>query len=99
MFHPKLILLTSPKHSRLCVSSANLTVSGQLRNLEVAAAFDSSISGHIGVIAEAAAYFRRLAADAPAHVAEAIFDAAVSAISEDAMYRLRLASSTTSTNH
>lgn len=83
VFHSKLILLTSQKQARLCVSSANLTVSGQLRNLECAAVFDSNIAGHNAVIAEACEYFRRIVAKAPQHMVEAVFDAtAVVATSE-----------------
>jgi hypothetical protein len=75
VFHPKLILLSSAKRVRLCVSSANLTVSGQLRNLESAAVFDSGIPGHTPVIGEAIRYLRRLSEEVPVHLAEAVFDA------------------------
>ena len=71
-FHPKVILLSGPDGARLSVSSANLTADGQLRNLEVAVAFDSNLDGHLAPMHEAGELFRRLALDAPPHAAAAV---------------------------
>jgi hypothetical protein len=71
-FHPKLLLAVGEDHARLCVSSANLTADGQMRNVEIAMAFDSHLDGHRRPIHDAGELFRRLAIDAPAHTAAAI---------------------------
>jgi hypothetical protein len=71
-FHPKVMLLTGSEGSRLCVSSANLTGDGQLRNLEAAIAFDSHLDGHVGPMHDAGDMFRALALDAPSHAAAAV---------------------------
>lgn len=81
-FHPKLLLVTGPEGARLCVSSANLTADGQLRNAESAIAFDSNLSGHRRPILEAGDLFRRLSEEAPPHTAGAI-QAALTALPED----------------
>jgi hypothetical protein len=81
-FHPKLVLVTGSNGARLCVSSANLTPDGQLRNAESAIAFDSSLSGHRRPIHDAGDVFRRLAANAPAHTAAAI-QAALAALPDN----------------
>ena len=65
-FHPKVLLVTGADGARLCVSSANLTPDGQLRNAESLIAFDSQLSGHLRPILDAGELFRRLSADAPA---------------------------------
>ena len=74
-FHPKLMLLTGETGTRLCLSSANLTVDGQLRNLECGIVLDWSISSHQGAIVEAASFVRRLSEHTPAPTAEAILAA------------------------
>ena len=71
-FHPKLLLASGPDGARLCVSSANLTPDGQLRNAESAIAFDASLAGHSGPILEAAELFRRLSEGTPPYTAAAI---------------------------
>ncbi len=89
-FHPKLLLVSGPDGARLCVSSANLTADGQLRNAESAIAFDAGLAGHRRPIAEAGDLFRRLSAEAPPHTAGAI-QAAVAALpegDEESRYRL-----------
>ncbi len=74
-FHSKLILLTGGHGARLCVSSANLTPDGLMRNAETLIAFDSHVSGHTAPILEAGELFRRLSETAPAHTASAILAA------------------------
>ena len=90
-FHPKLLLVSGREGARLCVSSANLTADGQLRNAESAIAFDASLSGHRRPILEAGDLFRRLSAEAPPHTASAI-QAAVATlpeeVEEESPYRL-----------
>ena len=82
-FHPKLFLLAGEEGTRACVSSANLTVDGQLRNVESAIAFDSSVPEHRQPIADLASFVRTITERAaPADSAEAIM-AALAAI--DAM--------------
>jgi hypothetical protein len=81
-FHPKLFLLAGEDGARACVTSANLTVDGQLRNVESAVALDSSVADHRQPLIETAAFVRETAlAVAPAHTAEAIM-AALAAIDE-----------------
>ena len=80
-FHPKLILLSGREGSRLCVSSANLTADGLMRNAESLIAFDSHLKGHTAPILQAGEFFRRLSEDAPAHTAAAI-QAALSRLPE-----------------
>lgn len=75
VFHPKIMLLTGQASQRLVVSSANLTVSGQLRNLEVVAVLDSEAKAHRTAIAQAAEFIRRVADQAPSHVREAVIAA------------------------
>lgn len=74
-FHPKLVFLTGEEHSRLCVSSANLTVDGQLRNVEGAVVLDSETPGHQRALASAADFIRELAVNAPAHTVDALLAA------------------------
>jgi hypothetical protein len=81
-FHPKVLLVTGANGARLCVSSANLTPDGQLRNAESLIAFDSQLSGHLRPILDAADLFRRLSADAPPHTAAAI-QAALATLPDD----------------
>lgn len=81
-FHPKLLLVSGREGARLCVSSANLTPDGQLRNAESAIAFDANLAGHRRPIAEAGDLFRRLSAEAPPHTASAI-QAALAALPEE----------------
>lgn len=81
-FHPKVMLLTGREGARLCVSSANLTADGQLRNAESAIAFDSAISGHVRPILQAGDLFGRLSKDVPAHTAAAV-QAALAALPDD----------------
>lgn len=71
-FHPKVLLLSGREGARLCVSSANLTPDGQLRNAESLIAFDWHLAGHQQPIRDAADFFRRLSDGAPAHTAAAI---------------------------
>jgi hypothetical protein len=71
-FHPKLLLVSGREGARLCISSANLTADGQLRNAESAIAFDASMAGHRRPVLEAGDLFRRLSAEAPPHTASAI---------------------------
>lgn len=88
-FHPKLMLLTGEGGTRLCVSSANLTVDGQLRNLEDAIVLDSTIDSHQSAIADAATFIRRLSEHTPAPTAEALLTALepVTAASDGATVR------------
>lgn len=90
-FHPKLLLISGRDGARLCVSSANLTAHGQLRNAESAIAFDANLPGHRRPILEAGELFRRLSAEAPPHTAGAI-QAALAAlpdgVEEESRYRL-----------
>jgi hypothetical protein len=74
-FHPKVILLSGREGARLCVSSANLTADGLMRNTESLIAFDSHVTGHTAPILQSGDLFRRLSVDAPAHSAEAILSA------------------------
>ncbi|MGO9901697.1 MAG: hypothetical protein ACLP0J_18870 [Solirubrobacteraceae bacterium] len=74
-FHPKLILLTGRDGARLCVSSANLTADGLMRNAESLIAFDSHLKGHTAPILQAGELFRRLSEHSPAHSAAAILAA------------------------
>jgi hypothetical protein len=73
-FHPKLILLAGTEGQRLCVSSANLTADGLLRNLEVGAGFDSGEPSHRQVIRQGAEFLRRLSQEeeCPPHTAELV---------------------------
>ena len=90
-FHPKVLLVTGSAGARLCVSSANLTADGQLRNAESAIAFDSNLAGHVRPILDAGQLFGRLSADAPAHTADAILQGLASLpddTGEDSPYRL-----------
>ncbi len=80
-FHPKVLLLSGRERARLCVSSANLTPDGQLRNAESLIAFDWHLVGHQQPIRDAADFFRRLSDGAPAHTAAAI-QHAISALPE-----------------
>src|SRR3954462_13022275 len=77
-FHPKVLLVTGSAGARLCVSSANLTADGQLRNAESAIAFDSHVAGHARAFLDAGELCRRLSVDAPAHTAAAIQQALAS---------------------
>src|SRR3954465_15636948 len=52
-FHPKVLLVAGTGGARLCVSSANLTPGGQLRNAESMIAFDSQLNGHLRSILDA----------------------------------------------
>lgn len=74
-FHPKLILLTGREGARLCVSSANLTADGLMRNAESLIAFDSHLKGHTRPILQAGEFFRRLSEDIPGHTAAAVLAA------------------------
>jgi hypothetical protein len=89
-FHPKVILASGAEGARLCVSSANLTADGQLRNAESAIAFDSHLAGHERPIIDAGDLFRRLSEGAPAHTAAAIQEALASLpdAGDDGPYRL-----------
>lgn len=73
-FHPKLILLAGAEGQRLCVSSANLTADGLLRNLEVGVGLDSAEPSHRQVIRQGAEFLRRLSQeeDCPPHTAELV---------------------------
>ncbi len=75
-FHPKLIYLSGPDGERLCVSSANLTAAGQLRNVESAVVLESSCDDHGRAILQAREFLRELSARQPSHVAEAILSGA-----------------------
>ena len=83
-FHPKLILLSGDKATRLCVSSANLTVDGQLRNLEAGIVLDTSVEEHLPALADAGAFLRRLGEHAPAATAEALLAAVAPIPASDA---------------
>jgi hypothetical protein len=75
-FHPKLFLLAGEAGARACVTSANLTVDGQLRNVEGAIALDSSVREHRTPIADLASFVRVIVEQAaPAHSAEAVMAA------------------------
>lgn len=74
-FHPKLIMLTGSEGCRLCASSANLTVDGQLRNLEAAIVLDGRVDAHATAIADAAGFFRRISDEMPAPTADALLAA------------------------
>jgi hypothetical protein len=90
-FHPKLLLVSGKESARLCVSSANLTADGQLRNAESAIAFDASLAGHRRPILEAGDLFRRLSAESPPHTAAAIQAALAPLVEEgeeESPYRL-----------
>lgn len=71
-FHPKLILLHGAETTRLCVSSANLTVDGQMRNVETAIALDAGEPTHRRAIADAASFFRAIGVHAPPHTLDAL---------------------------
>jgi hypothetical protein len=72
VFHPKLIMLSGKDGVRLCVSSANMTAHGQLRNVEVAAVVDSRVEGHAGALYAAAEFLLEVARrTAPEHALEA----------------------------
>ena len=66
-FHPKLILLTGRDGARLCVSSANLTADGLMRNAESADRLRLAPRGHTAPILQAGELFRRLSEPGPAH--------------------------------
>jgi hypothetical protein len=73
VFHPKIILLTSKDGARLCISSANLTAHGQLRNVESAVALDTSVEEHRGAIHEAGVFLSEVGRlTAPVYTQEAI---------------------------
>jgi hypothetical protein len=84
-FHPKLILLHGEEGTRACVCSANLTVDGQLRNVEGGVVLDSSQPGHQVALDAAASFVRRIAADAPAHTVDALIAALPAAANGDAL--------------
>lgn len=84
-FHPKLIFLTGEEHTRLCVSSANLTVDGQLRNVEGAVVLDSETPGHQAALADAADFARELGTHAPAHTVDALLAALPAAPDRDTL--------------
>ncbi|MDX6452891.1 MAG: hypothetical protein QOH16_2940 [Gaiellaceae bacterium] len=84
-FHPKLILLHGEEGTRACVSSANLTVDGQLRNVEGGIVLDSRQPGHLVALDVAASFVRRIAADAPAHTVDALIAALPAAADPDAL--------------
>ncbi len=83
-FHPKLMLLTGSDGCRLCVSSSNLTVDGQLRNLEAAIVLDGSVGDHASAITDAAGFFRRISSEIPPPSADALL-AALEPIPTDAV--------------
>ena len=72
VFHPKIIYLSGPEKQIACVSSANLTASGQLRNLETAAVIESDEDEHQRALSEVASFLMELAADQPPNVAESL---------------------------
>jgi hypothetical protein len=74
-FHPKLILLHGKDGTRLCVSSANLTVDGQMRNVETAIVVDAREPAHQSAIAAASGFLRALGEHAPAHTLDALIGA------------------------
>jgi hypothetical protein len=74
-FHPKLMFLSGEDATRVCVSSANLTIDGQLRNLEAGVVLDSTVDAHRQAIADANGFLRRLSRDAPPHTADALLAA------------------------
>jgi hypothetical protein len=76
-FHPKLILLTGEEGMRACISSANLTVDGQLRNVESAIVLDSREAGHKAALAAAASFVRAVAeaTQTPPHTLDALLAA------------------------
>jgi hypothetical protein len=59
-FHPKLLMLAGAEGVRACISSANLTVEGQLRNIESAFVLDSGEDEHLAPLAGARAFLRRI---------------------------------------
>lgn len=74
-FHPKLMLLVGDDGVRACISSANLTVDGQLRNIESALFLDGVESTHLQALTDVSDFVRRIADTAPAHTAEAVLAA------------------------
>jgi len=74
VFHPKLIHLTREDRQVACVSSANLTAAGQLRNLETAVVLDSEDETHRSALAQINQFERQLAESQPEHITEALFD-------------------------
>ena len=74
-FHPKLMFLSGEERTRICVSSANLTIDGQLRNLEAGVVLDSTVDAHRTAIADGNAFLRRVGAVAPPHTGEALLAA------------------------
>lgn len=80
VFHPKIAFLSSSAASRLVVSSANLTVSGQLRNLEVATVLETTLDSHVNAVIDAAGFLNRLTDYMPIHAAEAISAATASTL-------------------
>lgn len=84
-FHPKLIFLHGERGTRACVSSANLTVDGQLRNVEVAVTLDSSEDGHRAALRDAASFLRRVGTEAPAHTVDALIAALPAAVDPDTL--------------
>lgn len=84
-FHPKLILLGGTDGHRLCVSSANLTPDGQLRNLEVGVCFDSGEPSHRRVIGQGARFLKRISQgdECPPHTVELVERATRQAIELD----------------
>ena len=85
VFHPKLIFLHGEAGTRACISSANLTVDGQMRNVEAAVAIDSSEPGHEAALHDAADFIRHVGADAPAHTVDALVAALPAAADRDTL--------------
>jgi hypothetical protein len=85
-FHPKLFLLAGESGVRACIASANLTVDGQLRNVESAIVLDSTVPDHRRALVAVGAFLRGVTRErAPAHTADAIMAAldVVDAVPDD----------------
>jgi hypothetical protein len=74
-FHPKIVFLHGKSGTRAVISSANLTVGGQFRNIESAIVLDSSRPDHVAPLADLADFFRRVGDSVPAPALEGLLAA------------------------
>jgi hypothetical protein len=89
-FHPKLIALHGEDGMRVCISSANLTVAGQLRNVEGAVVLDSTTATHQNALGDINTFLRRVVeATAPPHTMEAALAALPTTDTETARSHIR----------
>ena len=75
VFHPKVIYLSGKDNQRACVSSANMTPGGQLRNFETAGVITSDEPNHLRALSQVRDFFRSLATQNPSCATNAIMDA------------------------